>query len=217
MSSSRMCSPERDSRGGFPTAPPLKMTLGILIMVLTTISRSSVLSRYPVAAGASLMQRKPPGAHHQPACLILRGRVHQVLGHLKRLAVHVQKPEAALEVPLRRSRTHGDHHAQLEQCCPLLQALDLWDARRRATGQRHLHRARAAHHRCHLAVLKVQHRAGHTRTEHPPGAQRPITLGSLPVGAESEVHVLIQSWQAQPRASQSGTARFENLAVSEFM
>ena len=23
-----MCSPERDSRGGFPTAPPLKMTLG---------------------------------------------------------------------------------------------------------------------------------------------------------------------------------------------
>ena len=132
------------------------------------------------------------------------------------LAVEKQQPEGALKVPLMSSRAHCDHHARLEQLGPRLQALDLRHTRCRAAGQRHLHRASPAHQRHQLAALKVlvQHRARHARAEHAPRAQRPVVLCLLPVCTEAGVHVLVV-WHAQPRASQSGTAFFENLTVSK--
>ena len=91
------------------------------------------------------------------------------------------------------SRTHRDHHARLQQLSPCLQALNLRHTRGCAAGQWHLHRASPPHQRHQLAVLKVQHRAWHTRAKHATSAQRPVALRLLYVCAKAGVHMLIMA------------------------
>ena len=64
--SSNTCSPERNSRGGLPTEPPLKITLGRRIMVFTTTSRGAGWRR------AGRLDRSRPANFDRLAVSLLR-------------------------------------------------------------------------------------------------------------------------------------------------